>query len=73
MQVEGVAEAFHIHVWSLTTERPLATVHIRVAPQTDAKAVLAVAKARLAAQFGIDHSTVEIDFGEARAGGDRHD
>lgn len=73
MQVEGVAEAFHIHVWSLTTERPLATVHIRVAPQTDAKAVLAVAKARLAAQFGIEHSTVEIDFGEAPAGGDRHD
>jgi cobalt-zinc-cadmium efflux system protein len=61
-QVKDVAAASHIHVWSLTTERLLATLHIRVVPGADAEAVLRAVKSRLAGQFGIEHSTVEIDF-----------
>jgi cobalt-zinc-cadmium efflux system protein len=61
-RIEGVREASHIHVWSLTSERPMATMHIRVAPGADAAAVLLVVKQQLAAEFGIEHSTVEVGW-----------
>jgi cobalt-zinc-cadmium efflux system protein len=35
----GVAGVHHIHVWSLTSGRPLATLHLRLAPGADLAAV----------------------------------
>lgn len=59
--VAGVADAHHVHVWSLTSGRPIATLHLRLQPGADAGAVLVSVKQRLAETFGITHSTVEID------------
>lgn len=59
--VPGVADAHHVHVWSLTTGRPVATLHLRLAPGASAAAVLPAVKAALRDRFGIDHSTVEVE------------
>lgn len=61
----GVAAVGHIHVWALTSGRPLATLHLRPAAGADPASVTAAVKARLHKRFGIDHSTVEIDFDAA--------
>jgi cobalt-zinc-cadmium efflux system protein len=57
----GVERIFHIHVWSLTSGRPLATLHVRLQPGADADAVRLAVKSRLREKFGIEHSTVETE------------
>ncbi len=61
-RLPGVADVHHIHVWSLTSGRPLATLHLRPAADADIAGVLAAAKMRLRERFAIDHSTIELDF-----------
>ncbi|MGE3936423.1 MAG: cation diffusion facilitator family transporter [Rhodospirillaceae bacterium] len=61
IDVPGVADAHHVHVWSLTTGRPVATLHLRLQPGAAAAAVLPQVKAALRDRFGIDHSTVEVE------------
>lgn len=62
--VGGVVDIHHVHVWSLTQQKPLITLHARI----DASAcsehfedVVASIKRRIADRFGIDHATVEIE------------
>jgi cobalt-zinc-cadmium efflux system protein len=59
--VPGVTDVHHVHAWMLTTERPLVTLHVCLAPSADAHAALGAIKARLKDRFGIAHSTVQID------------
>jgi cobalt-zinc-cadmium efflux system protein len=59
--IDGVLNAHHVHVWSLTSGRLLATLHLRLAPDADARRVLPVVKSLLEARFGVGHSTIEID------------
>ncbi len=59
--VPGVTDVHHVHAWMLTTERPLVTLHVCLAPSADAHAALAAIKGRLKDRFGIAHSTVQID------------
>jgi cobalt-zinc-cadmium efflux system protein len=59
--VPGVLDVHHVHAWMLTVERPLVTLHVRLAASTDPHTALAAIKARLKEQFGISHSTVQID------------
>lgn len=56
-----VADVHHIHVWSLTPERPLVTLHVQVAQSVDHAALLCRIKALLVEQFGIEHSTVQLE------------
>jgi cobalt-zinc-cadmium efflux system protein len=73
----GVASIDHIHVWSLTSGRPLATLHVRTSTGADLPAVLRAAKERLRGEFGIDHSTIELEPAEkaehTRRAGHVHD
>jgi cobalt-zinc-cadmium efflux system protein len=59
--VPGVADAHHVHVWSLTSGRPIATLHLRLVPGATVETVLPRVKAALRDRFGIDHSTVEVE------------
>lgn len=59
--VAGVADAHHVHVWSLTSGNPVATLHLRLDPGAQPGSVLVAVKQHLAKAFGITHSTVEID------------
>ena len=58
--LEGVVRVDHIHAWSVTQERPVATLEITVDPDANALAVKQAAKALLHDDFGIEHSTVEL-------------
>jgi len=58
--VEGVEAVRHVHVWSITEDRPMATLEAAPAPSADPARVTAAIKARLAERFRIGHATVEI-------------
>lgn len=62
--VPGVLDVHHVHAWMLTAERPMVTLHVRLAPATDPATTLAAIKARLRERFGIAHSTVQIESAE---------
>ncbi len=62
-QIDGV---HHVHAWSITQERPMMTLHARIAVQPHAPPVhttevVAAIKSRLAERFGVTHATVEIE------------
>ncbi len=61
--IPQVTDVHHLHVWLLTAERPMLTVHIEVAHMDDSDTVLRLAKALLADQYGIRHSTIQIEQG----------
>ena len=71
--VPGLREVHHMHVWSLDGSSTMATLHACLAEGTDPyDAVLAV-KQRLTAEHGIDHATVEPEFGRCADGHSDHD
>lgn len=59
--VDEVEDVHHVHVWSITQERPMATLHARVRPGNTTTNVVAAIKDRLKDKFGIDHATIEIE------------
>ncbi|HWB44485.1 MAG TPA: cation diffusion facilitator family transporter [Hyphomicrobiaceae bacterium] len=61
MQVAGVEDVHHVHAWSINQERPMVTMHVRVADPALSARVLGAVKARLLARHNIDHATVEIE------------
>lgn len=67
-QVPGIVNIHHIHVWALTGERPLLTLHAAVDGTADAPLTVDRIKAVLSGSFGITHSTVQIDHGECSDG-----
>ncbi|HEU4987678.1 MAG TPA: cation diffusion facilitator family transporter [Rhizobiaceae bacterium] len=61
--VPEVEEVHHVHVWSLDGKRHMATLHACLTDGADAPATIRAIKRRLAAEHGIDHATVEPEFG----------
>ena len=59
-KVPGLADVRHVHVWSITSGKPVATLEIVLASGADAGAVTRAVKAALLADYGITHSTIEI-------------
>jgi cobalt-zinc-cadmium efflux system protein len=61
--VQEVIEIHHVHAWALTTERPMVTLHATITEGSDAHDAVARIKAVLLEEFGVDHSTVQIERG----------
>jgi cobalt-zinc-cadmium efflux system protein len=59
--VPAVRDVHHVHSWMLTMERPLITLHARVAPGVDQQEALGAIHRALADRFGIEHATVQIE------------
>jgi cobalt-zinc-cadmium efflux system protein len=59
-KVPGLAAVRHVHVWSITSGKPVATLEIALAAGADAGAVTQAVKAALLADYGVTHSTIEI-------------
>lgn len=57
--VPGVRRVSHLHAWSISEERPMATLEAHLAPGTEPGAAREAIKTRLATVHGIDHATVE--------------
>jgi cobalt-zinc-cadmium efflux system protein len=62
--VPAVRDVHHVHIWMLTTERPLITLHARVASGVDQQEALSAIHRALTERFGIEHATVQIEIGE---------
>jgi cobalt-zinc-cadmium efflux system protein len=62
-RVPGVLEVHHLHAWALTAERPLLTLHARVEEGIDLGGVVTHIKSVLTEDFGIDHSTIQVEHG----------
>jgi len=61
--VPAVRDVHHVHVWSLTPQHPLLTMHVDVDAGVDTNQVLSDLKAILQERFGIAHSTIQIECG----------
>ena len=59
--VPGLVEVHHVHVWSLTGERPMVTLHANLAPGTGRREALSEIHARLRERLAIVHVTVQIE------------
>jgi cobalt-zinc-cadmium efflux system protein len=59
--VPGVLDIHHVHLWALTPERPLVTLHARIEEDADPDEVLKQVQGRLADRFGLRHATVQVE------------
>lgn len=57
----GVVDVHDVHVWTLTSAMDVATAHLMVATTTDHHAVLDAARTLLAAEYGIEHATLQVE------------
>jgi len=71
--VKGVREVHHMHVWSLDGTSNMATLHACLNDGVDPHVVVSAIKKRLAVQHGIEHATVEPEFGQCADNHDEHD
>jgi cobalt-zinc-cadmium efflux system protein len=60
----GVCGVHHVHVWSITGEAPMLTLHVQLIDGADRQQILAVVMERLRLRFGVDHATVQLEEGE---------
>jgi cobalt-zinc-cadmium efflux system protein len=60
-QLEGVADAHHVHAWALTSGRHVFSGHLRVKDDVDSQRVLESAHEMLRDHFGFYFSTVQVE------------
>ncbi len=61
--VPDVLDVHHVHLWSLTPERPLITLHARIAARADHETVLHGLQRVLRERFDLNHATIQIEAG----------
>jgi cobalt-zinc-cadmium efflux system protein len=59
--VGGVVDVHDLHVWTLTSEMDVASVHLMVCEGTDSHAVLDRARVILRDNHGIGHATLQVE------------
>ena len=61
-QVAAVCDVHHVHVWGLTPEQRMLTMHVRLIESPgEHTAVVREVKSVLEREFGIRHSTIEVE------------
>lgn len=60
-EVPGIDSIHHMHVWALTPEHPLLTLHADISDRRDSDATLRRIKGVLRSRFHINHSTIQIE------------
>jgi cobalt-zinc-cadmium efflux system protein len=59
--VPGLIGVHHVHVWSMTGERPTVTLHASLAPGSRHGEAIAAIHARLEERLRVEHTTVQIE------------
>jgi cobalt-zinc-cadmium efflux system protein len=59
--IDGVVDVHDLHVWTLTSEMDVASVHLMVRVGTDAHGVLDQARVMLRDSYAIDHATLQVE------------
>jgi cobalt-zinc-cadmium efflux system protein len=62
--IPAVTSVHHVHVWSLTDERPVMTLHAVLCDGSDRDRALREIQTVLHKQFGCEHATVQIELTE---------
>ncbi|HEV7722377.1 MAG TPA: cation diffusion facilitator family transporter [Iamia sp.] len=57
----GVVDVHDLHVWTLTSEMDAASAHLMTGPAADAHLVLDRARLLLHEEYGIDHTTFQVE------------
>lgn len=63
-ELSGVLDAHDLHVWSLTSGRNIATIHLVIAEDADHQGIIDAANRTLASRFGIAHATIQVEHDE---------
>ena len=62
-QVPGVQGIHHVHVWGLTPQQLMLTMHLSLEGEVDSQSgVVRDVKAFLKSEYGIGHSTIEVEI-----------
>jgi cobalt-zinc-cadmium efflux system protein len=64
----GVVDLDDLHIWQITSGEPALSAHLRVAPECDCHDTCARIERLLRAEYGIQHSTLQIDHAAQRPG-----
>jgi len=59
--VPGVRDVHDLHVWTLTSGMEVASAHLMVEPAVEVGPVLSQARLALHKEFGIEHSTLQVE------------
>jgi cobalt-zinc-cadmium efflux system protein len=62
--VPGLVGVHHVHVWTMTGERPTVTLHANLAPGTAHGVTIAAIHSRLGSRLAVEHCTVQIEEGD---------
>lgn len=62
-EVPEITGVHDMHIWLLTAERPLLTMHIEVDRSEHGEPAMAAAKQFLLERYGISHSTIQVEPG----------
>jgi cobalt-zinc-cadmium efflux system protein len=65
--VPGLIGVHHVHVWTMTGERPTVTLHASLAPGAAHGDALWAIHARLAQRLKVEHTTVQIEEGTCQS------
>lgn len=63
LAIPEIEDIHHVHAWSLTTERPMITLHARVYNQSEAEGAIVSIKRYLHETYEISHSTIQVECG----------
>ncbi len=62
-QIPEVLDIHHVHIWSLTDERPVLTLHARIAENVEHDRIMNEIHRALESLFGVSHATVQLEYG----------
>jgi len=62
-RIPAVIDVHHVHIWSLTDERPVLTLHARVTSGADHDLTMIDIHRALESLFGVSHATVQLEYG----------
>ncbi|MBN1171453.1 MAG: cation transporter [Micromonosporaceae bacterium] len=70
--IEGVVEVHDLHLWQITSHELALSAHVLVGAESDCHAVCSSIERRLREEYGLYHSTVQIDHAAAQADAASH-
>ena len=69
LEIEGVVDVHDLHIWAISTTQTALTCHL-VVPSETGDTFIEKVRSRLHADFGIDHTTIQIE--KSQVYGDLH-
>jgi cobalt-zinc-cadmium efflux system protein len=63
MQIPEIIDVHHVHIWSLTDERPVLTLHARISAGVEYDRIMSDIHLALESLFGVRHATVQLEYG----------